>query len=333
MSQTASADPFNRVGTTDPNYLGVTLPRLNSYLAKGAQFNAFNAGSRLSGFLVNTLTNVHTKFEVPEVRLRLQSSVSKATLDSYIDHLKADGDGLLAAIGSMRTATDGGDRAAYSEEISRSTARYNLLANSANFNYGFLQTSARQHFYSAAYHNQQTDFWHGCSKFFWFRAEKHFQVQSATASRYVTEAAEDFYKDQYEQSVTRRTQIKTWQVVDTEENPGSFKIDLRKEIYLKAQDLYIKALEDLLLEVTNLYIQSSDTIRIASEQQVYISGSQIFLGSQSLGTKEFPLEQPVATAPPPNITTLPAYIRTQLMPNGGQPVVAHGVNLTTHPPI
>lgn len=330
---TTSAHPYNRVGTTDPNYLGVTLPGLNEHVAKGAQFSTFNAADRLGGFFINTLIGTHTKFEVPAVRLRLRSLVAKSTVDSYFDHLRVNGDSFLAALSTLRSASTGSQREAYSEEKSTACNRYNLLANTANYNFAFVHTSARHAVYTAAYHNQQTDFFQASSKFFWFRAEKHFQVQAATAGRYVTEAAEDVYKTHYEQSEFKSTQIKEWEILDDPELPASLRIKLGEQIDLRAKEMYIAALERLVVQVSDLYLEASSNLHINSQQQVYISGTQIFLGSSSGGTQSAPELPERATGVAVALETLPAYARTLLARNQQQPTVAQGTTLFNLPPI
>jgi hypothetical protein len=330
---TISAHPYNRVGTTDPNYLGVTLPGLNAHLSKGAQFSTFNAADRLGGFFINTLIGVHTKSEVPAVRTRLRSAVAKATVDSYFDHLRVNGDSLLAALSTLRSADAGSAREAYAEEKSIACNRYNVLANTANYNFAFVHTSARHAVYTASYYNQQTDFFQASSKFFWFRAEKHFQVQAATAGRYVTEAAEDSYKVHYEQSEFKSTQIEEWEILDDPDLPATIRIKLGKLLDLRAKEIYIAALEKLVVQVSGLYLEATTNLHISSQQQVYISGTQIFLGS-SARSKQKPPELPEKpTVVSAALETLPAYARTLLARNQQQPAVAQGTTLFNLPPI
>lgn len=330
---TISAHPYNRVGATDPNYLGVTLPGLNDHVTKGAQFSTFNAADRLGGFFINTLIGTHTKSEVPAVRLRLRSPVAKATVDSYFDHLRVNGDSFLAALSTLRSANTGSQREAYAEEKSIACNRYNVLANTANYNFAFVHTSARHALYTAAYHNQQTDFFQAASTFFWFRAEKHFQIQAATAGRYVTEAAEDVYKKHYEQSEFKSTQIKDWEILDDPDLPATLRIKLGEQIDLRVKEMYIAALEKLVVQVSDLYLEATNNLYISSQQQVYISGTQIFLGSSAREPQTAPELPEAATPVSVALETLPAYARTLLSRNQQQPAVAQGTTLFNLPPI
>lgn len=345
-----SSDPYSRVGAVDANYAAAVASNTSDYLFKGAQFSNFNSADRLGGFFINTLTAIHAKVEVPSLRARLHTPIAKATVDSYIDHLKADGDGLLAAIGSLRTANKGSNRAAYANELSHACGHYNALATTANFNFAFVHSSAKQTLYTAGYHNQQTDFWQGSSKFFWFRAEKHFQIQAATASRYITESVEDIYKLQSEISVDRTTQISKWLVTGQAEDllngtPASGKLDINlpETIRMSAKDLYIEALESALVKANNLYLQAQDDLQVTCSNAVTISGSQIFLNSGAFGSllDESPAQQtiPDRTAEDPSpvkiaaIETLPPYARSTLPANQPYPIVAIGTTILAQPPI
>jgi hypothetical protein len=332
----SSGNPFQRVGIVDPNYLGVTLPSLNQHLFKAAQFSNLNSASRLSGFFINTLTNVHAISEVTAVRSIAKTAVSKATLDSYIDHLKVNGDGILSAINSFRTTRSGGNRAAYAEDLSRSANQYSILANTANYNFAFVHTSARQAVYTVGYHNQQTDFWYGSSKFFWFRAEKHLQFQAATSSTYVTESAENTYKELYERSVFKQTTIGKWVIKDTKDKPASLELKLREYLQLESKELQIKVLETLLAKAKKVEIQATNELSINCQSQLKINGSQIFLstGSSSSGISSSSNQNQEESKDTPNsIETLPAYQRANFPPNRQQPVTAQGTNLYSQPPI
>lgn len=327
------SNPYARIGAVDPNFTAAALPQLDNYLYKGSQFNNYNSVDRLGGFLINTLAGIHAKIEVPALRARLQTPIARATVDSYIDHLKADGDGIVAAIGSLRNTKTGSERAAYANEFSRAAGRYSILATTANYNFAFVHTSAKQAVYTVGYHNQQTDFWHGCSKFFWFRAEKHFQIQAATASRYITEAVEDIYNKQVEVSNTRETRIGTWTLRGQDSNTGSIDFKLPEAFSLQSKDIQIAALQTLLCQSVNLYLQAKQELKIASERNIQISAAQIFLTSNLFATKINKLPTNPIVKPLVQIETLPPYVRTAATANQPLPVVAQGTQLISQPPI
>jgi len=335
MSTPIDSNPYTRVGAVDSNYLAAALPQSSTYLFKGAQFNNYNCADRLGGFFINTLAGIHAKVEVPSLRERLTTKVARATVDSYIDHLKADGDGILAAIATFRNFKNGSQRSAYANELSQSCGRYSLLATTANYNFAFVHTSAKQAVYTAGFHNQQTDFWQGSSKFFWFRAEKHFQIQAATASRYITESVEDIYNAQREVSNTRASQIGSWKITSADTITGSFDIDLPETIVFKSQSLQVKTKSTVNINGAEINLDSSSLLTIAASDAVTISGAQIFLSANIFAD---PVSLPtqisaIPVLPIAPIETLNAYPRQPATANQQQPVVMQGTTAISQPPI
>ncbi len=320
-----SANPYARVGVVDPNYSTTILPQLREYLTKGAQFNAYNSADRLSGWFIGNFTSSHVRSEVPKLRISLADKATRSAVDSYIDHLKVVGDGIVSALATYKVDTNG-DRRAVAGEIGQFCNFLNVLATTACVNYGFIHTSARSHVYHCSSHNQQTDTFQAGSKFFWFRAEKHFQIQAATSSVYVTSTAEDFYKRHFYRAAEYKANVKSFQL-----NGLEYVLDSER-IHLAGKKIELTPTETLNVNTKKLAVNSSQTLSIASSSTITISGSQIFLGR-------------LASAPPPpvsevpiglevvEIEDLPTYPRGITVANQKLPVVNYGSQQFTVPPI
>jgi hypothetical protein len=318
------ANPYSRVGVVDPNYTSSLLPGVREYLSKGSQFNAYNCADRLTGWFLNTFTSSHVRTEVPVLRASLNAPVSKATVDSYIDHLKAIGDGVLAAIGTYRNDVNA-QRTAVEGEWGLFCGAFNLLATTATLNYGVLHTSAKSSIFTCGAHNQQTDVYQAGSKFFWFRAEKHFQIQSATSSFYITGAAEDFYNRHYYQAKSYKANIKTSAVASELWYLNSKRVVLDGE----KLDLVSKKV-NLVGEELNISVKQA--LNVGSSSSVNISGSQIFLGRRSAPPPKIDRVD-VELLPDVDITALPDYTRSQNVGNQQLPVVTYGSQVIKIPPL